>query len=147
MFDGALPKPSPSSHPVDVGLRTEMAITAELVKRGYRVLVPLATNERYDVALDLGDGSVLRAQCKTGRVRRGGILFSTRSVRSNSKQSYVRDYHGEADVFLVFCDETNGIYSVPVDEAPKREMCLRVEPCRNGQSVGVFWASDYELPA
>jgi hypothetical protein len=27
--------PEPSSHPVDVGLRTETAILAELVQRGY----------------------------------------------------------------------------------------------------------------
>jgi hypothetical protein len=38
----------------------------------------------------------------------------------------------------------NGLYVVPVDVAPKCEMCLRIDPCR--QTLGVNMASDYELP-
>ena len=62
------------------------------------------------------------------------------------KQYFVRDYHGEADVFLVFCSETDEIYCVPVDVAPKREMSLRVDPSQNGQRTGIRFASEYELP-
>lgn len=49
----ALPKPALSSHPVDVGLRSEGAILSELVRRGYCVLVPFGVNQRYDLVLDL----------------------------------------------------------------------------------------------
>jgi PD-(D/E)XK nuclease superfamily protein len=80
--------PSPpndlSDHPVDVGQRTEAIVLAELVRRGYRVLTPFGTNQRYDLAIDLGD-RFLRAQCKTGRLRRGTIIFHPRSVRSNTR--------------------------------------------------------------
>ena len=75
-----LPRPRPSSHPVDVGLRTEATILSELLKRGYQILVPQGQNQRYDLVLDV-DGSFLRVQCKTGRLRNGCIEFSARSVR------------------------------------------------------------------
>lgn len=141
----ALAKPEVSDHPVDVGLRTEAAILSELIKRGHKVLVPFGVNQRYDLVLDV-DGEFLRAQCKTGRLRHGGIRFSTRSVLANRTQISFRNYDGEADVFLVYCSETDGIYVVPVEAAPKCEMCLRVEPSLNGQSSGIRLASDYELP-
>jgi hypothetical protein len=46
-----LPKPQLTSHPVDVGHRAEAAILAELVKRGYSVLLPFGVNQRYDLDL------------------------------------------------------------------------------------------------
>ena len=89
-----LPAPEPSTHPVDVGLRTEAAIVSELVRRGYQVLIPFGTNQRYDIVLDIGGGFV-RAQCKTARLRNGVIRFSTRSVRSNTRGNFFRSYRGE----------------------------------------------------
>ena len=70
-----------SVHPVDVGLRTEAAVVAELLRRGVRVLQPRGVNQRYDLVLDL---------------------------------------------FLVHCAQNAGIYAVPVDQAPRGEMRLRV---------------------
>jgi PD-(D/E)XK endonuclease len=142
----ALASPPPSAHPVDVGLRTEAAILAELVRRGYRVLVPFGANQRYDLVLDM-DGQFIRAQCKTGRLRKGVIIFSTRSIRANMNQVLFRNYVGEVELFLIYCPETQGIYAVPVDEAPEGYGSLRVKPTRNGQAAGVRWARDYELPA
>jgi hypothetical protein len=139
-----LKPPEPSSHPVDVGLRTEAAILAELARRGYRVLVPWGTNQRYDLVLEVDD-RFLRVQCKTGRLRNGVIRFATRSTRSNTQGTYSRGYSGEAELFLVYCSELDQIYAVPVDEAAE-EGWLRVDPARNGQEQGIRWASDYELP-
>ena len=72
-----------SRHPVDVGERSEAIILAELVKRGYRVLIPYGTNHRYDIVINVG-GRFLRAQCKTGRLRDGVIRFATASTRANT---------------------------------------------------------------
>ena len=138
-----IPPPRVTRHPVDVGLRTEAAILSELVRRGYKVLVPFGVNQRYDLVLDI-EGQFVRAQCKTGRLRNGGVRFSTRSVLANRTRIAFRDYDGEAEIFLVYCEETGGLYVVPVNEAPKCEMCLRIGPCR--QELGVNMASDYELP-
>jgi PD-(D/E)XK endonuclease len=141
-----LPKPQLTSHPVDVGHRTEAAILSELVRRGYRVLVPFGVNQRYDLVLDC-DGRFLRAQCKTGRYRAGAIQFSAVSTQSNTKETRIRGYAGEVDLFIVHCAENQRVYVVPADEVPTRGMLLRVDPPRNNQRKRVRWARDYELPA
>jgi hypothetical protein len=138
--------PALTDHPVDVGQRSEAAVLSELVRRGYHVLVPFGFNRRYDLVIDL-DGRFLRAQCKTGRLRQGSIEFRTCSIRSNTQRTVMRGYAGEADLFLVYCPETGGTYAVPVDEASRSHMYLRVDPAMNCQDRRVHWAKDYELPA
>jgi PD-(D/E)XK endonuclease len=81
------------------------------------------------------------------RLRNGAVLFSTRRIRTNTKRVLFRNYVGDAELFLVYCPDTCAIYAVPVDEAPEGYGTLRVEPTRNGQTEGVRWARDYELPA
>ncbi len=138
-------KPTITDHPVDVGLRSEAAILAVLVKRGYPALLPFGVNQRYDLVLDLGDRFV-RAQCKTGRLRRGVIEFNTRSVRANTRGVFTRGYDGEAEVFLVYCRDNDKVYVVPVPAGERHAISLRVEPTLNGQARRVNWAADYELP-
>lgn len=142
----ALPKPALSSHPVDVGLRSEGAILSELVRRGYCVLVPFGVNQRYDLVLDCG-GRLLKAQCKTGRLRDGVVQVSTQSVQSNTRGTQMRSYAGEVDLFIVYCTENERVYVLPADEVPACGMYLRVNPPRNKQCKRVRWAKDYELPA
>jgi hypothetical protein len=91
-------------------------------------------------------GGVVRVQVKTGRLRRGSIEFSTQSVRSNTAKTYCREYVGEVDAFAVYCPQNDGVYLVPIREAPRRCMHLRVEPTLNAQGRRVHWASKYELP-
>jgi hypothetical protein len=66
---------------------------------------------------------------------------------SNSTTAIRRDYGGDADIFVVHCPDTGEIYALPVAEAPKRGVTLRVDPTANCQAKGVRWASDYALPA
>jgi hypothetical protein len=141
-----LPKPEKSSHPVDIGLRTEGAILSELVRRGYDVLVPFGVNQRYDLIVDC-DGRLLKAQCKTGRLRDGVVQFSSQSVQSNTRQTRTRGYAGEVDLFIVYCPDNRCVYAIPADEVPGCGMYLRIDPPRNRQSKRVRWARDYELPA
>jgi PD-(D/E)XK endonuclease len=144
----SLPPPTraDNAHSVDVGQRVEAAIVLELVKREYDVLTPVGFNHRYDLVIDCGD-RFLRAQCKTGRLRNGRILFATRSVRTNTRKVQFRGYAGEIDLFLVFCPDTDRVYAVPVEEAATTLGSLRVAPTANNQSKRVVWAADYELPA
>ena len=142
-----LDSPSPpSSHPVDVGQRTEAVVLAELVKRGHRVLIPFGVNHRYDLVLDLGERFV-RVQCKTARIVDGCVKFSCQSVRSNTKEALCRDYRGEADLFIAYCPANDRVYAVPVEEADRTQIMLRLNPPGNNQRMGVRWATDYELPA
>jgi len=142
---GVLPAPTPSTHPVDVGIRTEATIVAELLKRGYQILVPHSQNQRYDLVLDV-DGVFMRVQCKTGRLRNGCVEFSAQSIRVNTKRTVRRDYRDQVEVFMVHCPETGGIYAIPVEEATRTNCTLRIEPTANCQDKGIRWARDYELP-
>jgi hypothetical protein len=136
--------PALSTHPVDVGERSEAVILAAFVERGFLVLLPWGNNQRYDMVLDLGD-HVLRVQCKTGRLKNGAIGFSARSVRCNTKQILTRSYHGEIDYFAVYCPETRGIYLVACDDETPQHFSLRVSPPTNGQHKHVRWAAEHEL--
>jgi hypothetical protein len=131
-------------HPVDVGHRSEIAILYHLTERGYTVLVPSGFNQRYDLVLDVG-GRFIRAQCKTGRLRAGTIIFNTCSVRSNTRAAHSRAYDGEADVFLVYCAELRKVYVVPVEDAARRSARLRVDVAANNQIQNIRWAKDFEL--
>jgi len=82
-------------------------VVAELVRRGHRVLVPYGVNQRYDLVIDTGDG-FLRAQCKTGRLRKGRVCFRTDSTRVNTARSFTRSYVGEIDLFLVYALRRTG---------------------------------------
>ncbi len=141
-----LPPVTLDDHPVNVGQRSEAIVIAELVRRGYRVLLPFGVNQRYDLVLDL-DGRFMRVQCKTGRLRQGAVTFRALSTRSNTKQTVRRSYTGEVELFVVYCPDNEQIYAVPVDEATISQGSLRVSPTANGQSRGIRWAKDYELPA
>jgi hypothetical protein len=121
-------------------------VLAELVKRGHRVLLPIGVNHRYDLALDLGEKFV-RVQCKTARIADGCVIFSCQSVRSNTRVALCRDYRGDADLFIAYCPENDRVYAVPVDEAGRTRVYLRLDPPANNQKMGVRWATDYELPA
>jgi hypothetical protein len=105
----------------------------------------VGVNRRYDLVPDL-DGEFVRAQCKTGWLRNGSVVFPTRSIRCNSKRTVVRSYDGDADVFLVYCPDTGHVYSVPVDGAASGYMRLRVTPTLNRQDKRVNWAADDMLP-
>jgi len=141
-----LARPKLTSHPVDVGRRAEAAILAQLVQRGYRVLLPFGVNQRYDLVLE-SDGKFLKAQCKTGRLRRGAIEFRVVSTQSNMSRTRSQGYADQVDLFMVYCPELKKTYVVPVADVPWARMYLRVDPPRNRQGKRVRWAKDYELPA
>jgi PD-(D/E)XK endonuclease len=141
-----LPKPELTDHPVDVGHRTEAAVLSELVKRGYRVLLPFGVNQRYDLVIE-DKGRFLKAQCKTGRLRDGTVRWRAQSIQSNTRRTTIRDYAGEVDLFVVYCPDNGKVYVIPASEVPPTGMYLRVNPPCNRQRKRVRWARDYELPA
>lgn len=134
-----------TDHPVDIGLRSEVALTNAFVQLGYAVFLPVGHNHRYDLVLE-DDGRFLRVQCKTGRLRGGVIRFNTVSVRSNRRDVLRRGYAGEIDAFGVWCPQNGKGYFVPADDLASGIATLRLTPAVNNQRRGVRWAEDYELP-
>ena len=123
---------------------TEAVILALLIQRGDTVSLPFGNNQRYDMIVDRG-GGLIRAQCKTGRLRNGVVVFSTSSCNGFTGEH--RDYKGQADVFLVWCPQLNTVYEVPVSSCGKQQVSLRTTRARNGQSTYIRRAADYLVPA
>jgi PD-(D/E)XK nuclease superfamily protein len=114
---------------------------------GYAVLVPFGENTRYDLVIDDGKG-LGRVQCKTGRLRKGAVIFRACSSYAHHPNPKIirRDYLGEIDYFAVYCPETAGVYLVPLQDAALRTQgSLRVASPRNGQRRRIRSAADYQI--
>ena len=93
-------------------------------------------------------GQLHRVQCKTGRLREGAVVFNCCSSYAHHPNPKVvrRDYAGQIDEFAVFCPETQGVYSIPIEDVPNRRCGrLRVDFPRNNQLNGVRFAAAYEV--
>ena len=124
-------------------------VLARLVQAGCQVLTPFGENVRYDLVIDEGD-RFMRVQCKTGRMRKGVIRFNACSYtyhhpNNRGKKPYKHHYRGAADLFGVYCPETDGVYLVPVDEIGINAGSLRVEPTLNNQVKKIRWAQEFEV--
>ena len=124
-----------------------LAVTAVLRELGYGIYLPFGENTRCDLMLER-DGFVDRVQCKTGGRRNGVVVFAVCSSYAHHRSSVVkqRTYHGEVDLFAVYCPETTGVYLIPIAHLPvRRQACLRVDPPKNNQRDRVRFASNYEV--
>ena len=140
--------PAPKGiNPQIIGDRSCAMILARLLQVFDIVLIPFGENQRYDLVVDTGRG-FLRVQCKTGRLRDGAIRFNSCSStfhHPNPDSRARSHYRGAADVFGVYCPETDGVYIVPVEEVGMRAAALRVEAARNNQRSKIRWARDYQV--
>lgn len=120
---------------------------AALQRLGFGLYVPFGENTRCDLILE-HDGQLGRVQCKTGRLRKGAVVFSLCSHYGHHRNPTTvrRPYHGEIDFFAVYCPETNGVYLLPIEDLPgRRQAWLRVDPPRNKQNKRVRPAAQYEI--
>jgi PD-(D/E)XK endonuclease len=134
-------------HPKTKGDLSTLAIILALRTNGFDVSVPFGENTRYDLIID--DGTTLgRVQCKTGRLRRGAVIFNACSYYAhhpNPKVTY-RNYLGQIDFFAVCCRETSQVYLIPIGDIPLgRAGTLRVDPPRNNQRRRIRFARDYAI--
>lgn len=96
-------------------------------------------NQRYDLVVDTGS-ELIRAQCKTGRLRDGVIIFNLYSHSRNG----TKDYKGQVDWFLVYCPDTDCVYKVLESEVGISQFSLRTEPSKANTTL-INWAIDYKL--
>src|SRR2546421_2004475 len=124
------------------GNLTEAKILAALVAAGYSVSVPFGEGHKYDFIID-DSVNLRRVQCKTGRVKKGALLFNSYSQSGNGATK--QGYHGLADLFAVLNPESGAVYLVPVESFGTTGIALRLIPTLNGQVQKVNWAVDYLL--
>ncbi len=126
------------------GELTEFEVAVALTRSGMKVLRPLSAGLRYDLAVDNGDGTLMRIQCKTGRLKNGVIEF--RAYNADGRRPNGVRYWGQIEAFGVFCPQTGTSYLVPISAivsggAPR----LRIDPPRNGQVKHIRYAQDFEI--
>jgi hypothetical protein len=134
-------------HPKAVGDRATLAIMLALEGTGFRVYLPFSENTRCDLVID--DGVRLaRVQCKSGRLRKGAVLFKTCSTYAHHPHPKIakRDYAGDVEYFAIYCRETSGVYLVPIEDARVTwGGSLRVDSPKNGQRRRIRLAAEFEI--
>lgn len=119
-------------------------ITAAFLRKRYVVLKPLSEDCRYDLVIDRGSGFE-RIQCKSGRLRKGAVVFKTASSTEHHRNGTVKHYRGQADWFGVYCSDNEQCYMVPVDQVGLRAGSLRVDEPKNKQQAGIRLAAAFKL--
>jgi len=123
------------------GTLAETAIRLALVERGLRVLEPISP-QPYDLVVHAPGGRFITLQVKHGRLRAGCVVANACSTDHGRGR---RSYAGRADLLAIYAPELRRSFVVPVVEAPRYAVALRVEPARNGQAAGVRQAEDHAL--
>ena len=108
------------------------------------MLRPLSAGLRYDLAIDNGDGTIRRVQCKTGILRDGVILFRTYNADGRRPRGVV--YRGQIEAFGVYCPQTKAAYLIPIGALDTSSTArLRVDDARNGQVRRIKYASSFQI--
>jgi hypothetical protein len=121
-------------------------VLAAFLKAGKTVLMPFGDRNRYDLVVDEG-GRFIRVQVKHGRIREGAVEFNTCSVSTDKGKVVQRAYHGEIDIFAVYCSENDKVYVVPVEACGSSNTRLRVDDKRQANQFALRRAADFEFRA
>ena len=122
-----------------IGNVTVAKVLLALVEKDKQVLLPFGEGGRYDLLID--EGKFLRVQCKTGRLRKGKIIFNNYSQTAAGWRKYKQD----VDAYGVFCPQNGKTYLVPVKDCATGQTTLRIEPAKNGNRKRIRFAEKYEL--
>lgn len=120
---------------------TEAMVTARALQAGYTVLKPVGDKDRYDLVFHI-ENQFLRVQCKTGRITNDCVKFKVCSVGYKAKKE---SYHGQIDLFAVYCQELDKVYLVPIQDCGITEKSLRLKPALSGREKDVSFAINYEI--
>lgn len=137
------------------GSVAELAVAADLTKRGFTVAVPFGDYGDWDLLVDRHwaawtgmQGRFERVQVKYATKKNGALPVRNRchSVTAG-RVSKTYTYNDRVDWIAVYEATTDCCYYMPTAWLPQSragtEVSLRVDPPKNGQYEGVKWAKDY----
>ncbi len=136
----------PRHHTKDKGDLGLAKAHADLVAKGYFVLIPMTEHAPFDLVA-YRDGEFHRVQVKYRSARTGALEVAFKSNWSDRNGVHKTLIDKNAiDVICIYCPETDECYYVrPTDHG--RSVTLRVTPSRNGQRLRVLLASEFrEMP-
>jgi hypothetical protein len=124
----------------DKGTHSELRVETRLINLGFAVSTP-STEERYDLVVDSGE-EFIAVQVK--RMRESGcgsLVFDCKSNFNGIKdgETYTSE---EIDGFIAHDPNTDEMYWVPINEAPKSNMRIRKTDPKK-KSGNINWHEDY----
>ena len=127
------------------GNLTELRCLTAFVELGCTVSIPYGDNARYDFIAEVNK-HLYKIQVKTSCLKKNtedAIYFSCRSTVVNCS-GIKRSTYSEEDVDFFATYWEGKCYLIPRKECSS-EKTLRFAPPKNGQTVGITFAKDYEL--
>ncbi len=127
----------------DVG---ELAVLADLAKRGFRIAIPFGDNWDYDLLL-CRENKFERIQVKYTEsdglvINPNLVVTSTTNGRSVGRKTYTV---AMVDWIAIYDRTSDRCYYIPINELDGgTSFRLRLKPTKNNQSTNVRWAVDYE---
>ncbi len=123
------------------GNSAEAAVLGGFVDAGWVAFVPFGDGSPFDLLALAPDGSIIRIQVKSGRVRGACLVFNTCGTDHGRGR---QDYRGRADVIAAHIPG-HGVFVLPVDDCPSFQATLRLAQTRNNQQALVHMAADHTL--
>ena len=125
----------------DKGDLGEGVILADILKRGYKVAIPIGENWNYDLIV-LRCGKLERVQCKYTESSNGVVKVACRSCNNWSVKKYLC-----SDIDWIACyDKTEDkIYYIPSNLLGngRNTISLRLAPSKNNQNKKILFAKDF----
>jgi PD-(D/E)XK endonuclease len=136
-----------------LGELSEMIITVRLIQAGYTVYKSYGDSLRCDLIMEDVEGKLWKVQCKTAWLDKQANNEALRFAAASNHYHYRggrynharRDYHGQVDYFAVYSPNLDKVYLIPIDQAGKTDMKLRIITPKGRNHYGIKMAEDYEL--
>ena len=122
-----------------IGNVNELQCISKFIEMGFQCSIPYGNSAKYDFIADLGEGELIRVQCKASTYARSGgvqdlnaFSFNCASQTTNTKKTTRHTYsYKDIDYFCTFFN--NNVYLIPVEECSISKT-LRFAPPRNGKN-------------
>ncbi|MBM7515906.1 group I intron-associated PD-(D/E)XK endonuclease [Nocardioides nitrophenolicus] len=115
---------------------------ADLVGKGYRVLVPMTEHAPFDL-VTYRDGAFLRVQVKYRAAVSGAVYVPFKSSWADQYGAHTRRTDkAEVDLFCVYCPDTDECYYLR-PQCYAGSVTLRIIPSKNNQRARVWSAADF----
>jgi hypothetical protein len=120
---------------------------ADLMEKGWGVLLPLTEHEAFDLVAYRA-GRFLRVQVKYRVAKRGGIKVRfTSSWADRHGNHWVPIDKNAIDVMCTYCPDTGRCYYVDPRQY-RHDVTLRIVPTQNNQRDGIHFVENFtEIPA
>lgn len=130
-------------HTKDKGDIGTAQVISDLSFKGISICLPLSEHLPFDLVGVKNNGDLLRISVKYRTVVKGRIEVPFKSSYSDSRGVHVKKISKDfIDIVAIYCPDTNKVYYCNPKEFGD-VITLRVEPSKNNQKKGIFFAEDY----